>query len=294
MKKQEQVFLHEDNELSEILGMSIVSRELIQAWPLSFVERVSLSDNTSRIYKSFYNLPIETEFYRQVRSRHIPKVFYNQSDGYQHWLLLEDIDGHPPPENLNRKQTLDLARQAREVINEIGPIKPNRFDLSENGYGGFIGTTIELLQKLRREKKLKIVDEAVIARINKVMLHPEVLNAVQNRSVLLHGDFSSRNIIIRSNKNITLIDWQTILLGPEDLDIYNFMAYQKFDPVPIAGIGPEILRLSLVIRWYAECIDHWLPWPDFYDGKIAKINEQICHIVANNCYAGMRVDYFQQ
>ena len=60
MIKQEQILLHEDSKLAEILGLSIVSREQIQAWPLSFVERIVLSDNTSRIYKAFYNLPIES------------------------------------------------------------------------------------------------------------------------------------------------------------------------------------------------------------------------------------------
>ena len=294
MKKQEQILLHEDDELSEILGISVVSRKLIQAWPLSFVERITLSDNTSRIYKTFYNLPIETEFYRKVQSRHIPKVFYNHSDGDQHWLLFEDVEGQPPLENLNREQTLDLARQARKIVNEIESVEPYRFNLSENGYSSFVNTTIELLQKLRHETKLKKVDEAVISRIKEILSHQEILDAVHGRSVLLHGDFSSRNILIRPNGDIVLIDWQNILSGPEDIDIYNFMTYRKYDPVPISGIGPEILRLSLVIRWFAECIDRWLPWPDFYDGKIAKINEQMCHVVANNGYADMEVDYFQK
>jgi len=294
VKSQEQILLHEDDELSEIIGMSVVSRELIQAWPLSFVERITLSDNTSRIYKSFYNLPVETEFYRQVQSRYIPKVFYNHSDGNQHWLIFEDIDGQPPPENLSQEKALDLARQARKIINEIGSAEPYRFNLSGSDYDSFTSTTIELLIKLRRETKLKKVDETVIARIKETLSHREVLNAVRGRCVLLHGDFSSRNILIRPNGEIVLIDWQSILYGPEDIDIYNFMTYQKFDPVPIAGIAPELLRLALVIRWFAECIDRWLPWPDFYDGKIAKIDEQMCHIVANNGYAGMTVDYFQQ
>ena len=294
MKKQEQILLHEDDELTEILGMGVVSRELLQAWPLSFVERITLSDNTSRIYKTFRNLPVETEFYRRVQSPHIPKVFYKQSDGYQHWLILEDIDGQPPPENLSREQALDLARKARKIINEIGSAAPYRFNLSESGYNNFVDTTIELLQKLRRESKLKKVDEAVIARIKEMLLHQAVLDAVRGRCVLLHGDFSSRNILIRPNGEIVLIDWQNILFGPEDIDIYNFMAYQKFDPVSIAGIGPEILRLALVIRWYSECIDRWLPWPDFYDGKIAKIYEQMFHVVANSGYTDMEVDYFQR
>ena len=155
MKKQEQILLHEDDELSEILGMSVVARELLQAWPLSFVERITLSDNTSRIYKSFYNLPVETEFYRQAQSRHIPKVYYNHSDGDQHWLIFEDIDGQPPPENLNREQTLDLARRARKIVNEIGSAESYRFDLSESGYDSFVNTTIEYCKNSAVKQTLK-------------------------------------------------------------------------------------------------------------------------------------------
>ena len=285
MIKQEQILLHEDGELSEILGLSVVSREQIQAWPLSVVERIILSDNTSRIYKAFYNLPIETEFYRRIQSPHIPKVFYNHSDGDNHWLLLENVEGQHPA-NLDCKQALDLVHRVRKIINEIGSVEPYRFDLSENGYESFVNSTIKLLQKLRREGSLKKVDEAVIMRIKDYLSNQAVLEVVRSQCGLLHGDLLYKNIIIRSNGNIAIIDWQNILFGPEGIDIYNLIS-NPIIALPIAGIGPEILRLALSIRWFAECIDRWLPWPDFYDEKIAKLEEQMRHVVENNGYAGI-------
>jgi len=292
MKRQEQILLHEDNELSEILGMGIISRTQIQAWPLSFVERIKLSDNTSRIYKSFYNLPTETEFYRRVQSKHIPQVFYNNSDGDNHWLLLEDVEGQHPA-NLDGEQTLNLVHRTRKIINEIGSAEPYRFDLSESGYDDFISTTIELLQKLRRETKLKKADEAVINRIKEMLSSQIVLKTIHGQCVLLHGDLIYKNIIIRPDDSIVIIDWQNIFFGPENIDAYNLIS-NPLIALPIAGIGPEILRLSLVIRWFAECIDRWLPWPDFYDGKIAKLEEQMRHVVENNGYSGMEDDYYQR
>ena len=280
MIKQEQILLHEDDELSEILGLSVISRKQIQAWPLSFVERIILSDNTSRIYKTFHNLPIETEFYRRVQSHHIPKVFYNHSDGDNHWLLLEDVEGQHPA-NLDCNQTLDLVHRVREIINEIGSVEPYRFDLSENGYENFVSSSIKLLQKLHHEGNLKKVDEAVIMRIKDYLSKQEVLEAVRVRCGLLHGDLLYKNILIRPDGDIVIIDWQNILFGPEYIDIYNFIS-NPIIALPLAGIGPEILRQALSIRWFAECIDRWLPWPDFYDGEIAKIEEQIRHVVENN------------
>jgi hypothetical protein len=90
------IWLHDDDELAVIHGTNIISRESLHEWPLSVVERITFNDNTSRIYKAFHNLPVETEFYRTVESQSLPKVHYNYSDGYKHWLLFEDAGKHYP------------------------------------------------------------------------------------------------------------------------------------------------------------------------------------------------------
>jgi hypothetical protein len=55
------------------------------------------------------------------------------------------------------------------------------------------------------------------------------------------------------------------------------------DPVPIAGIGPEILRCALIIKWLADCIDRWLPgFAEFYDGMIYDMEKHIRHYVEDN------------
>ena len=120
MKKHEHfdLWLHDDGELADMLGMDVVSRQTVQEWPLSAVERVTFDDGTSRIYKAFRNLPTETEFYRRVRSRHIPEVYYNHSEGERHWLLLEDVPGEHPA-SLNWEEALCLARRARDIIHGI-------------------------------------------------------------------------------------------------------------------------------------------------------------------------------
>jgi hypothetical protein len=92
--KDFEIWLHDNDELTAIHGAKVISRELLQEWPLSVVERITFSDNISRIYKAFNNLPVETEFYRNVKSQYIPKVFYNHSDDNRHWLLLEDVGKH--------------------------------------------------------------------------------------------------------------------------------------------------------------------------------------------------------
>ena len=138
-----ELWLHDDNELSDIHGTNTTSRQVLQEWPLSMVERITFSDGISQIYKAFRNLPIETEFYRKVQSRHIPKVFYNHSDGDQHWLLLENISGQHP-DNLNQDELFDIAHRAKKIICGIGTLEHYSYNLSADYFEDFVRVVIEL------------------------------------------------------------------------------------------------------------------------------------------------------
>jgi hypothetical protein len=236
---------------------------------------------------------VEVDFYRNVQSKHIPEVYYINSDGDRHWLLLEDVAGHHPA-GPDYGQALDLARRAREIICGINPVKTFRHNLSGDHYNGFVESTVSLLRKLHSQGKLKTVGAAVTARIAEAMSHPDVLRAVHNcgSREILHGDLKYDNILIRPDGSIVIIDWQNIMIGPGEIDTYKLMATQGIDPVPIAGIGPEILRMALEIRWFADCLDRWMPYPDFLDSQIAKVEKHMRHVVENNGYAGMEVYHF--
>lgn len=293
MKKHEffEIWLHDNAELSDLCDKSIVVRESLQAWPLSVVERISFEDKTSWIYKVYRNLPIETHFYQNVNSSHVPKLFFSVSDGDQHWLFLEDIAGEHVVRD-EKDSILTLAQQIRNVINEIDFNKSFRYDLSKSNYGIFCEELISLLKMLHKEKKLAIIDKDIISQIEKALFCPAALQTVQGHCALLHGDLKCDNILVRPDGTIVIIDWQNFLWGPEKIDIYSLMANQFIDPVPIAGVGPEILRLALIIKWYADCLDRWLPYTEFYSQLIMKIAKQMCHIIDNDGYAGMESLYF--
>ena len=283
MKKHDDfdLWLHDNDELAKIHGTNVTTREPIRGWPLSAVERIIFNDGTSRIYKAFRNLPIETKFYEKVQSPHVPKMFYSHSDGEQHWLLLEDLDGQHP-ENLNRDEMLNLAHKARKIIGGLVSAKPYRFDLSAKGYDGFVHSVIDLLSKLRKEDKLKVTDGEAIARIKETLARTEVTRLINGQYVLLYGDFKLDNILIRPDGSLAIIDWQSFLFGPEEIDFYNVMANQDIDPVPTAGITPEILRSVIIIKWHADCADRWLPdWAGFYDGQITNTERRIQEIMKN-------------
>ena len=66
--------LHDNDELAEIHGADVITREPIRSWPLSAVWRVVFNDGTSRIYKAFRNLPIKIKFYEKVQVSNCNKM----------------------------------------------------------------------------------------------------------------------------------------------------------------------------------------------------------------------------
>jgi serine/threonine protein kinase len=272
MKKHDDfdLWLHDDVELAKIHGTNVITRERIRGWPLSVVERIVFNDGASRIYKAYRNTPAEMMFYRQIRSRHIPKIYHTHSADDRHWLLLEDVKGQHPAD-LTRDELIDLACRAGKIINSTGAIELCRYDLSARGYDDFAVSVIELLSALHENEKLKTVNGETIKYVKAALLHTEVKRTVDGECTLLHGDLKCDNILIRPDGSLVIVDWQNTLFGPEEIDIYTLLASQDADPLPVAGIGPEILRSALTIKWFADCIDRWLPyWSDFYDKQIDK------------------------
>jgi hypothetical protein len=174
------LWLHDDEELETIAGAGICERKTLREWPLSFVEHVILQDGTSRIYKSQHGSPVEPAFYRKANSKHIPAIYYNHSYEDDHWMLLEDIDGKHPSA-LDREGLLSLGLNVRGITSALGNMEPYRYDLSEKGYEFFANSTVELLNVLHAEGKLKMTEVSAILRIKEALTHPEVLRTVGGR-----------------------------------------------------------------------------------------------------------------
>ncbi|MDR2492578.1 MAG: aminoglycoside phosphotransferase family protein [Coriobacteriales bacterium] len=285
------LWIHDDDELAVIAESEVRSRETLREWPLSYVERVNLKNGSSRVYKAQKGSGTEYAFYRTVQATFIPKAYFCSSDGDAHWMLLEDIDGcHPVPQNSNA--LFDLGILARSQISSLGSECPCKHDLSKKGYSEFVDSTVGLLLALLGDGKLTVTSNDAINRLSDALSHPEVNRAVNGKGAVLHGDLKCDNILIRHDGEIMLIDWQNVMFGPEMIDVYSLLATQAVDPVSVAGIGPEILRLALEIRWFADCLNDWMPDATFLDAWIANTEAYIPGIIENNGYNGREVYYF--
>ncbi len=75
------LMLHDDDELSALLGSRVVERTTLHEWPLSCVQRVTTADGTRIIYKAQAAPTIEPEFYAVARSPLLPRSAHGLPHG---------------------------------------------------------------------------------------------------------------------------------------------------------------------------------------------------------------------
>ena len=86
------LMLHEDDELSALLGSRVVERPTLHEWPLSCVQRVTTADETRIIYKAQAAPTIEPEFYAAARSPLLPQARTIYHTEQHACMLIEFID----------------------------------------------------------------------------------------------------------------------------------------------------------------------------------------------------------
>ena len=113
--------LHNDEELSALLGSRVVERPTLHEWPLSCVQRVTAADGTRIIYKAQAAPTIEPEFYAEARSPLLPRARTVYHTEQHACMLIEFIDA-PRLADL-RLPAAELERIGRAVIEAMSQIE---------------------------------------------------------------------------------------------------------------------------------------------------------------------------
>lgn len=265
--------LHNEHELSAILGRTITARVTLHEWPLSCVQRIHLNDGSSVIYKSQVGPTVEAAFYRSMSSPLlIPAQTISEEAGYV--VMLFDDVAAPRLCDLafSTDQLVTIGQQLSHQIKLVVGNCPVYLDLStiakwqeimtETQWhlarlvadGRFVQTTEEHLHALEAQAK----DEAV-------------LMALTGSSGLVHGDLTGENIFVLPT-GLRVIDWQRPLLGPSDLDLATLLHSTGIDPHPYVAEGILQLRSLLQVQWLTACAIRWFPpGGETYDRMIAEL-----------------------
>lgn len=281
------LLLHADDELAALLGAAIVERRTIHEWPLSCVQRVSLEDGRTLVYKSQRQPTVEAAFYARAQSTLLPGHHSLGRLGDCDILTIDWIDA-PLLRDVARSDA-DLIDHGRRVIAQIGRLQSDRRaerhgdspteirgDSDDSGHlpvyldvgsrerwREYAAVTLEKARTLVGDGRFRAIDLAAIARVASWSGAAEVLDAISASSRLTHGDLKSDQVFVTPD-GYRVIDWQRPVIAPAELDLVSLLAEDRREPRPFVDVTIVQIFWFLRLGWAVEA-QHDL-FPDFAKG----------------------------
>lgn len=251
------LLLHADDELSRALGAGIVERRTIHEWPLSCVQRLSLDDGRTLIYKSQLPPTVEAAFYADAVSPLLPGHQSLGKLGACDTLVLDWIEA-PLLRDVARRDT-EMVEHGRRLIARIGEIRSERggdlpayLDVgSIEAWRGNAATAMEKLRTLAGDGRFRAIDPDAVRAVGSWSTAREVLAAASASSRLTHGDLKGDQVFVTSD-GYRVIDWQRPVIAPEEIDLVSLLIEE--DMPPDRFIDVTIIRMFWFLRlcWAVE------------------------------------------
>jgi hypothetical protein len=269
--------LHDDQELSDLLGCRIVERRTLHEWPLSCVQRVTTADGTRIIYKAQAAPTVEPELYAAARSPLLPRAHTVYRTEQHACMLIEFIDA-PRLADL-RPPATEVVRIGRAVIEEMAQIEgqlPTVLDIgSPAAWAVAAESILAALRGLVDAGSFTAVDLGALRAIERAVASKSVLDAVSAPAGLIHTDLRGDNLFVLG-EDFRVIDWQYPKRGPADMDLAILLESVGLDPCDYVDTGFVRLMVLLRIIWLTECATRWFaPGTEGYDRQIAQLAAQL-------------------
>ena len=275
------LMLHEDDELSALLGSRVVARRTLHEWPLSCVQRVITADGTQIIYKPQAAPTIEPEFYAAARSPLLPQARTIYHTEQHACMLIEFIDA-PRLADL-RLPAAEIERIGRAVIEAVAQIEgqlPAVLDVgSPAAWAAVAESMLGGLRGLMDAGRFTAVDAGALREIERAA-SKSVLDAVNAPAGLIHSDLGGENVFVLG-EDFRVVDWQYPKRGPADLDLAILLESTGLDPRDYVDTGVVRLMLLLRILWLTECATRWFtPGVESYDRQIVQLASALIKMCA--------------
>ena len=245
------IWVHEDKQLEELLNETIISREKLHQWPLSYVEKVSLKNGSYYIYKSQNSASsVEKEFYSKIKAPFLTSPIYSGTYENCDILILPYLD-FPTLGEVSDIELDQIVMGINSNIQNI-PDMPIFFDLSSV------------------EKLAQIIDSVCIIFeekgecqniINLKKWIKSNAHACYSSSLIgtVHGDLTSSNILVDNGKIAFILDWQRPMKAPVLLEGALSYRLAGYDAVRKYG-DFGILALICFFLWYSYACKKFMPF----------------------------------
>ena len=245
------VWVHDDGKLEELLKKKINKREKLHQWPLSYVEKITLEDDTRVVYKSQHSAAsVEKEFYSNIKMPFLTSPIYTETFENCDILILPYLDypvfGKTPESDWDR-----VITEINDMIQGCSGM-PVFFDLSSV------------------EKVMQIIDNVGVIFHDKIEYQdfmtlknqiPRLIDVCYNTGKIgyVHGDLNPSNVLIENGKPRYILDWQRPMIAPVLLE--NALAFRLARYDAIARYGEfGILAIICHFIWYSYACKKLLPF----------------------------------
>jgi aminoglycoside/choline kinase family phosphotransferase len=267
--------IHDDAELSELIGSPIHEQVTLHEWPLSCVQRITLADGQRWIYKSQAQPSVEAQFYARVKSSLLPAARLLWEEGGKTILLLEYL-GEKTMEDKpmgGKRQVMNWGHVACEKIAALPTDLPCYLDVGTlPRWRTVMGAVIENLRGFIQQGIYTRLTLEQVGMLERAAFSSEVVELFEQPPCLAHGDLTMENMFLLPG-GLRVVDWQRPLLAPPGLDLATFiqssgMAVRQH----FRTDGVLHLRALLTVHWLSECTRQWFPpGAETYDRQIAEI-----------------------
>jgi hypothetical protein len=269
------LLLLDEVEFTHHFQQEILTRTVVQEWPLSAVEEISLKDRTIWMVKSVREpLTIEGDFYKQVVHPAVPaaEVLYDEHP-FQ-CLRYQKLSGsHPALQQSGVDGALSLMESLLSIIASLpeGNL-PHRLDISTpQAFQQRFTLLIEKLHELVHQCPQAHYALQDCDNLLPIINDQNLVHSLTYDSTYVHGDLSTDNILIAPDGSLFILDWQRMVYGSPLLDRYTFLSSMGVSPEDHLPPEASIIAYLERIDWFTDTALYW--FPSFREGYTASIAE---------------------
>ena len=244
--------VHTDDELTDLLGSTVVRRDVLHSWPLSLVEELETAAGDRWIYKAQRLLPVEPAFYRAAASRTtlLPAARVLTDDGVSSTMLLEHLGSPVSVEGLGEPEIVALAHEVVDAVATLPEGLPHHLDWgSRASWHAVVDWVLDGLRTLGADGRFARVANADVEFLSAWASSPAVHAAVDGPTRLTCNDIKFDQVFRRTDGHLAVVDWAIPVIAPGDLDLVGLLESAGIDP--LRHVDREVCCLS----WFR--LVHW-------------------------------------
>ena len=245
------IWVHDDECLEKLLNEKITAREKLSQWPLSYVEKVTLKNNSRFIYKSQCSAAnVEKEFYSKIKSPFLISPVYSETYENCDIMIFPYLD-YPALGEVSESELERIVFNISRIIQGFSDM-PVFFDISSaEKLMQIIDAVCVIFEEKGEDENIAVLKSWIYKNAHVFYDNQQIGN--------IHSDLTCSNILIENGELRYILDWQRPMKAPVMLESALAFRLAGYDAVKKYG-DFGILAAVCHFIWYSYACDKFMPF----------------------------------